>query len=104
MIDIVYTVCSSIEEALMIGENLIRNKYCACVNIIPEMESIYQWEGKIIKEKEVVLLLKTIQVDFNKIRDKIKELHSYEVPCVFSFSAENINKEYLNWMKESMKL
>jgi len=104
MIDIVYSVCSSIEEARMIGENLIRNKYCACVNIIPEMESIYQWEGKIIKEKEVVLLLKTIQVDFNKIRDKIKKLHSYEVPCIFSFSAENTNEEYLNWMKQSMKL
>tara|TARA_B100001142_G_C14254987_1_gene624760 strand:- start:98 stop:412 length:315 start_codon:yes stop_codon:yes gene_type:complete len=103
MIDIVYTVCSSIEEARMIGENLIRNKYCACVNIIPEMESIYWWEGKIIKEKEVVLLLKTIQVDFNKIQDKIKELHSYEVPCIFSLSTENINNEYLNWMKGSIK-
>ena len=104
MIDIVYTVCSSIEEARMIGENLIRNKYCACVNIIPEMESIYWWEGKIIKEKEVVLLLKTIQVDFNKIQDKIKELHSYEVPCVFSLQAKNVNKDYLNWIKNHIEL
>tara|TARA_Y100000766_G_scaffold248661_1_gene230557 strand:+ start:374 stop:685 length:312 start_codon:yes stop_codon:yes gene_type:complete len=103
MIDIVYTVCSSIEEARMIGENLIRNKYCACVNIIPGMESIYCWEGKIIREKEVILLLKTIQVNFEKIQDKIKDLHSYKVPCVFSFSSKNTNNEYLNWMKDSMK-
>lgn len=102
MIDIVYTVCSSVEEARMIGENLIRNNVCGCVNIIPQMESIYRWEGEIIKGKEVVLLLKTVQVDFEKLEGEIKELHSYDVPCIFSLSADKTNNEYLHWMKSTM--
>ena len=67
MMEIIYTVCSSYEEAKMIGKKMVQEKMCACVNIIPEMESIYFWDGKIVEDKEVILLIKTQQGYFDTI-------------------------------------
>ena len=102
--EIIYTVCSSSQEAKSIGKILIQEKLCACVNIIQGMESIYFWEGEIIEDNEVILLIKTTLNHFDQISRKIKELHSYEVPCVFSLQAKNVNKDYLNWMKNYIEL
>ena len=70
--EVIYTVCSSSEEAKLIGKILVQEKLCACVNILPKMESIYFWEGKIVEDKEVVLLIKTQKGLFDKISHKIK--------------------------------
>ncbi len=102
--EIIYTVCSSSQEAKSIGKILIQEKLCACVNIIQGMESIYFWEGEIIEDNEVILLIKTTLNHFDEISRKIKELHSYEVPCVFSLQAKNVNKDYLNWMRNYIEL
>ncbi len=96
--EVIYTVCSSYEEAKLIGKMLVQEKLCACVNIFPPMESIYFWEGKIVEDKEVVLLVKSHKGFFDKILQKIKSLHSYEVPCVFSLSVNNVNRDYATWM------
>jgi periplasmic divalent cation tolerance protein len=103
MIDVIYTVCSSIEEARMIGKELVHQKHCACVNIIPKIESIYFWEGEIIEDREVLLLIKAPKMNFHEIESKIKELHSYVIPCILSFSSKYTNKEYLNWMQQYIK-
>lgn len=96
--EVIYTVCSSSEEAKLIGKILVQEKLCACVNILPGMESIYFWEGKIVEDEEVVLLIKTRKGFFDKISQKIKSLHSYEVPCVFSLSVNNVTMDYVTWM------
>ena len=102
--EIIYTVCSSYEEAKMIGKKMVQEKMCACVNIITEMESIYFWDGKIVEDKEVILLIKTHQGYFDTISQKIIELHSYEVPCIFSLNVQHISNDYLTWMKNYIEL
>ncbi|MBI35037.1 MAG: divalent-cation tolerance protein CutA [Flavobacteriales bacterium] len=101
--EVIYTVCSSYEEAKKIGKRMIQEKLCACINILSGMESIYFWEGEIIEDQEVVLLIKTKPGKFDVILKKIKEIHSYEVPCVFSWTAKNVSEEYLNWLNEYIK-
>lgn len=96
--EVIYTVCSSSEEAKLIGKILVQEKLCACVNIFPAMESIYFWEGNIVEDEEAVLLIKTHKDLFDKISKKIKSLHSYEVPCVFSLSVNNVTADYVTWM------
>ena len=96
--EVIYTVCSSSEEAKLIGKILVQEKLCACVNIFPAMESIYFWEGNIVEDEEAVLLIKTHKDLFDKISKKIKSLHSYEVPCVFSLSVNNVTEDYVTWM------
>lgn len=96
--EVIYTVCSSSEEAKLIGKILVQEKLCACVNIFPAMQSIYFWEGNIVEDEEAVLLIKTHKDLFDKISKKIKSLHSYEVPCVFSLSVNNVTEDYVTWM------
>ncbi len=96
--EVIYTVCSSSKEAKLIGKILVQEKLCACVNILPAMESIYFWEGNIVEDEEAVLIIKTHEELFNKISRKIKSLHSYEVPCIFSLSVNNVTTDYVNWM------
>ena len=104
MISVVYTVCSSGDEAKTIGRTLVEERLCACVNIIPGMESIYHWEGKVVEDKEVVLIIKSIEGSFDVVSKRISELHSYEVPSIFSLESKNVDSKYLNWIKEEVEL
>ena len=103
MIELVYTVCASKEEARMIGKSLVREKRCACVNIIPGMESFYFWEGELVEDHEVVLLIKSIQGSFTDLANRIKELHSYDVPAIFSLAFQEADKQYLAWVNDQVK-
>ena len=71
--EVIYTVCSSSEEAKLIGKILVQEKLCACVNIFPAMESIYFWEGNIVEDEEAVLLIKTHKDLFDKISKDLKK-------------------------------
>lgn len=104
MIEIVYTVCSSVDEAKLIGKTLVEEKICACVNIIPGMQSIYFWEGELVEDQEVVLLIKSIKTSFKAIASRIKEIHSYEVPAIFTLDSKEVDINYLKWVKENVQL
>ncbi len=94
---LLYTTCQYKKEAEKIGNFLIKKKLAACCNIFP-IESIYCWKNKIIKGKEVVLLVKTLKKNSNKARKEIKKLHSYKIPCILEISITEINSDYLKWL------
>lgn len=81
-------------------EILIGRKLCACVNIVKEVESFFWWEGKINKEKESLLLIKTKSRLFSKLKRCIQSNHPYSVPEIIAFEIDKINKEYLNWLNK----
>lgn len=96
----VYITTPSKEEARKIGRILVEENHVKCVNIIDGMESIYKWEGKIVEEKECVLIAKTAAHRLLALNKRVKELHSYDCPCVISLDVdeEEGNAEYLNWL------
>jgi periplasmic divalent cation tolerance protein len=98
---IVLTTTGSQEEARKIAHALVERRLAACVNIVPQIESTYRWEGKVERSTEWLLLIKT-QVDlFERVRDAVKELHSYDLPeCVMLELAAG-SKEYLDWITEN---
>ena len=102
MIEVVYTVCSSDEEAKSIGKTLVEERLCACVNIIPGVQSIYHWEGKIVEDKEAVLIIKSVKGSFDGLAKRVLELHSYDVPAIFSLESNNVGAKYLNWIKKEV--
>jgi periplasmic divalent cation tolerance protein len=104
MIEIVYTVCSSVDEAKSIGKALVEEKICACVNIIPGMHSIYFWEGELVQDQEVVLLIKSVPTSFKALSAKIKEMHSYEIPAIFTLHSKEVDANYLKWVKGNVQL
>jgi len=99
---IVLSTAGSEEEARKIAYHLVERQLAACVNIIPRMESIYRWQGKIESSQECLLLIKTSADQFPAVRDAIRELHSYELPECIALSIEDGSSEYLDWLGDSL--
>jgi periplasmic divalent cation tolerance protein len=99
---IVLTTSGSEEEARKIGRYLVEQGLAACVNIIPRVESIYRWQGKVESAQEWLLIIKTTAERFPAVRDAIRELHSYDLPECISFSVEDGSSPYLKWLEESV--
>ena len=97
---IVYITASDAAEARRIGLALVQEKLAACVNYFP-IQSIYRWQGKIVENAEVALLVKTRKSLVQKVIERTKVLHSYEVPCIESWAVESGYPPYLQWIEES---
>jgi len=98
---LIYITCKDKKEAKNIGIFLIRKRLAVCCNIFP-IDSIYRWQGKIIKSGEVVLVIKTLKKNFNKIEKEVKKLHSYRVPCILEIPINRGNKAYFNWLEKEI--
>ena len=98
----IYITCKNKKEAKKIGNFLIKKRLAVCCNIFP-IESIYGWGGKIVKDKEIVLIVKTLEKNFKKVEREVKKLHSYNVPCILEIPIKRLNSEYLSWLKKEIK-
>ncbi|MHA1238475.1 MAG: divalent-cation tolerance protein CutA [Candidatus Odinarchaeia archaeon] len=103
MYKLVIVTASSLEEAEKIAETLVKDKKAACVNLISNVTSVYSWKGKLCKDSEVILLIKTIQEKLEDVILTVKSIHSYEVPEIISIPIEKGLEEYLEWVKNSVK-
>ena len=94
---LIYITNPSEAEAKKIAVHLLNNKLIACANLFP-INSLYWWKGKIKDEKEIVLLAKTTEENFEKIKKEVESIHSYSIPCVLKIPAE-ANERYSGWVK-----
>lgn len=99
---LVLTTCGSQEEARRIAHELVEQRLAACVNIIPQIESIYRWKGEVETATEWLLLIKTTAAAFEQVRDAIRKLHSYDVPECVSIAVDDGNTAYLDWIGASV--
>lgn len=102
---LVYVTTKDRNEAKAIGETIVKEELAACANILDGMESIYRWKGNIETDRECILLLKSTYNNLPALTDRVKELHSYEVPCIISFNLaeQEGNADYLEWLLKSVK-
>jgi len=100
-ISMVMVTVGSGEEALTIARKVVEEKLVACVNIVPRIRSIYRWKGEVCDEEEQLLIMKTRSNLFPGLQDRIRELHSYEVPEIISFPVAEGLPDYLKWVMES---
>ena len=95
---IVLTTAGSHEEAQQIAQALVDRRLAACVNIVPQVRSIYRWQDKVETAEEWLLVIKTTGAAFDRVRSAIKELHSYGLPECVCLAIEDGSKEYLDWI------
>ena len=99
---LVYITTKDEEEASVIGKALVGERLAACVNIHP-IKSIFRWQGEISQEDEMAILAKTRAELVDEVISRVKELHSYEVPCIVVLTLEKGNPDFLEWISQSTK-
>jgi periplasmic divalent cation tolerance protein len=99
---VVVTTVGTEEQAYLIAREIIARRQAACVNIIPAIRSIYRWKGKICKDGELLLIVKTLQDEFEGVASTIRELHSYELPEILSFGVSQGDRGFLDWIASSV--
>ena len=100
---LVLTTCGSLEEARSIAQALVERQLAACVNIAPQIESVYRWQGEVETAAEWLLVIKTTQDAFERLREALSKLHSYELPECIEIAIEDGTAAYLDWIGESVR-
>ncbi|MCC7554111.1 MAG: divalent-cation tolerance protein CutA [Methanobacteriaceae archaeon] len=102
MLVLIYITCQDKEEANNIGNTLVKNRLCACCNIIKQIDSIYWWENKIENDKESVLIAKTLESKIDDVISKVKETHSYDNPCILAIPTLKASEEYEDFINDEV--
>src|SRR5215813_2744969 len=95
---IVFVSCESKEQAERIAQAVVSEKLAACVNVLPGVRSCYVWEGKLTWSDEVLMLVKTTRGRFDQLQDRIKAMHSYEVPEIVAVTIDDAFDKYIAWI------
>jgi periplasmic divalent cation tolerance protein len=100
--NIVLSTASTREEAERISRALVERRLAACVSLIPNLTSIYRWQGTIEEAQEVLLLIKTSTERLPALEAALREMHSYEIPEFLVLGVESGNQAYLDWLFASV--
>src|SRR6266550_5517208 len=90
------------EEASRLADMLVGRKLAACVQILPVMESVYRWQGKVERQDEVLLIAKTVNSKLAELEREVRALHSYETPEIVAVPLTALSEPYLRWLNASV--
>ena len=99
---VVVTTVGTEEQAYLIAREIVARRQAACVNVVPGIRSIYRWKGKICKDGELLLIVKTLESELAAVQDTIRELHSYDLPEILSFNVSYGEPRFLEWIAGSV--
>ena len=100
---IIFTTVSTKEEGYAIANELVQNKLAACVNIVPKVHSVYDWEDQIQNDEELLLLIKTTKERERDIYHTVESLHSYDTPELITIPIDHGSRKYLQWLENSVQ-
>ena len=99
---IVFIAAAKRKEARRLADLLVRKRLAACVQIMPQMESVYRWQGKVERQREVLLIAKTVSSKFAELESEVVKLHSYDTPEIVAFPLTAGSRAYLEWLSASV--
>ena len=99
---LVYVTTSSENEAKNIAQMVVTGRQAACANILGKSTSIYNWEGELHTETEIALILKTTSKKLNALISRLKQIHSYQCPCIVALGIQHGNAEFLDWIAKEV--
>jgi periplasmic divalent cation tolerance protein len=100
---LIYMTCRNAAEARRIGGALVGERLVACVNVLGPVKSIYRWKGRVVSGREVAMVAKTRSALVARVIERVRALHSYEVPCVVEFPIARGNPEFLAWLSSETR-
>ncbi len=99
---VVITTVGTEEEANRLAEELVARRHSSCVNIVPVHRSVYRWQGKICDDREFLLVIKTLEQEYEAVEATVGELHSYELPEILAFRVSRGESRFLEWIAHSL--
>jgi len=99
---VVLSTCGSAEDARRIAHKLVESRVAACVSIVPQVESVYRWQGAVESAAEWLLVIKSSRERFAGLREAIQAIHPYEVPEILALPVVDGAANYLAWLAESV--
>ncbi len=101
---VVLVTCGSVEEARKIGHALVEERLAACVNVVQApVESIYRWKGRVDTATEFLMIIKSSRERFSALEERLRKLHSYEIPEIIALPIEKGSSDYLAWLADSVR-
>lgn len=102
-ISMVYVTTKDVAQAETIASVLLDERLAVCANIIPGIISFFRWEGRIDRSNEAIMILKIRSGLFPAVEERIRKLHSYDIPCIISFESDAVSAPFKGWvMSESL--
>jgi periplasmic divalent cation tolerance protein len=98
---VVFMTASNGEEAARLADMLVGSHLAACVQILPEMESVYRWQGQVERQSEVLLIAKTTREKFDELEREVRALHSYDTPEIIAVPVITGSAPYLDWLNRA---
>ncbi|MEK6982136.1 MAG: divalent-cation tolerance protein CutA [Candidatus Micrarchaeota archaeon] len=97
---IILTTVSKKSDATKLAKALVTKKLAVCVNIVKTESSIYRWKGKVVEDKEFLLIIKIQEKNYRAIETFILKFHPYDLPEIVALPVDRVHKEYLNWVRK----
>ena len=102
-IRVALTTVVSLDEGRRMARALVERRLAACVNLVPNLTSVYRWQGAVEEAEEVLLVMKTTEDQLGALEAAVRELHSYEVPEFLALRVEAASQPYLEWLLDSVE-
>lgn len=94
----ILVTCADTAQAEGIADKLVNERLAACVHIMPPHKSVYHWQGQVTRAAEVNILIKTQSTLFDAVKAAVLAVHSYDVPCIVSWRAEDGHQPFMDWV------
>lgn len=101
---VVVTTTETQADAERLAQTLVEHELAACVQVLPQITSVYRWQGKVEQASEALLLIKTTRAAYPELEAVIKQNHSYQTPEIIALPVENGSNAYLDWLRTSVGL
>ena len=99
---VIYCTVPTKKEATEIAKHLVAKKYAACVSIIDKVHSVFSWDGEMCEENELLLIIKTEKERFDRVKETINDMHSYNIPEVIALPIVEGSENYLQWIHHEL--
>ena len=99
---VVFMTSGNADEARRIANELVERQLAACVQILPEIESVYRWNGEVQRETEILVLAKTTAAQFDDLERAVREIHSYDTPEIVAVPMARVSEPYRAWLVENV--
>lgn len=100
---LVYVAAANEAQAMQIGNALVVERLAGCVNVIPNMKSIFRWKGGVQQENEAVLIAKTRADKIHDLNERVRSLHSYETPAILAIPLLHVDADFAKWLEENLE-